>query len=166
MEDLARPSHPLPKRIPGGREIRAEACEPKQLLKQQLATDSARAQQACLLGSFQPRDELADPEFLISISSGDLNVLPAVALNFENLVAKVLPITTSSAAMVKEKGRLIGSGIFELDERFSTLDNPAALCALPYFRYCFLTYKGLEQVFAMLMGDTQASRDRRILVLR
>jgi len=29
-------------------------------------------------------------KFLISISSGDLNVLPAVALNFENLVAKVL----------------------------------------------------------------------------
>jgi len=29
--------------------------------------------------------------------------------------------------MVKEKGRLIGIGIFELDEQFSTLDNPAAL---------------------------------------
>jgi len=87
-------------------------------------------------------------------------------LNFENLVAKVLPITISSAAMVKEKGRLIGIGIFELDEHFSTLDNPAALCALLYFRHCFLTYRGLEQAFAMLMGDTQASRDRRILVLR
>jgi len=138
----------------------------QQLLKQQLATHSARAGQACLFGAFRPRDELAGPEFLISISSGDLNVLPAVALNFENLVAKVLPITTSSAAMVKEKGRLIGSGIFELDERFSTLDNPAALCALPYFRHCFLTHRGLEQAFAMLMGDTLASRDRRILVLR
>ena len=159
MEDLARPSHPLPKKIPGGRDIRAEAREPKQLLKQQLATHSARAQQACLLGTFRPRDELADPEFLISISSGDLNVLPAVALNFENLVAKVLPITISSAAMVKEKGRLIGIGIFELDEHFSTLDNPAALCALLYFRHCFLTYRGLEQAFAILMGDTQASRD-------
>jgi hypothetical protein len=68
--------------------------------------------------------------------------------------------------MVKEKGRLIGIGIFELDEHFSTLDNPAALCALLYFRHCFLTYRGLEQAFAMLMGDTQASRDRRILVLR
>jgi hypothetical protein len=105
--------------------------------KQQLATHS---QQACLLGTFRPRDELADPEFLISISSGDLNVLPAVALNFGNLVAKVLPITISSAAMVKEKGRLIGIGIFELDEHFSTLDNPAALCALLYFRHCFLTH--------------------------
>jgi hypothetical protein len=113
-----------------------------------------------------PRDELANREFLVSISSGDLNVLPAVALNFENLVAKVLPITISSAAMVKEKGRLIGIGIFEPDEQFSTLDNPAALCALLYFRHCFLTYRGLEQAFAMLMGDTQASRDRRILVLR
>ena len=151
MEDLARPSHPLPKKIPGGRDIRAEAREPKQLLKQQLATHSARAQQACLLGTFRPRDELADPEFLISISSSDLNVLPAVALNFENLVAKVLPITISSAAMVKEKGRLIGIGIFELDERFSTLDNPAALCALLYFRHCFLAYRGLEEAFAMLM---------------
>ena len=166
MEDLARPSHPLPKKIHGGRDIRAEAREPKQLLKQQLATHSARAQQACLLGTFRPRDELADPEFLISISSGDLNVLPAVALNFENLVAKVLPIIISSAAMVKEKGRLIGIGIFEPDEHFSTLDNPAALCALLYFRHCFLTYRGLEQAFAMLMGDTQASRDRQILVLR
>ncbi len=163
MEDLARPSHPLPKKIPGGRDIRAE---PKQLLKQQLATHSTRPQQACLRGTLRPRDELADPEFLIPISSGDLNVLPRVALNFENLVAKVLPITISSAAMVKEKGRLIGIGIFELDEHFSTLDNPAALCALLYFRHCFLTYKGLEQAFAMLMGDTQASRDRRILVLR
>ncbi len=87
-----------------------------------------------------------------------------MALNFENLVAKVLPITISSAAMVKEKRRLIG--IFELDEHFSTLDNRAALCALLYFRHCFLTYRGLEQAFAMLMGDTQASLDRRILVLR
>ena len=85
-------------------------------------------------------------------------------LNFENLVAKVLPITISSAAMVKEKGRLIGIGIFELDEHFSTLDNPAALCALLYFRHCFLTYRGLEQAFAMLMGDT-LSRPW-ILVLR
>jgi hypothetical protein len=33
-----------------------------------------------------------------------LNELTAVALNLENLVAKVLPITISSAAMVKEKG--------------------------------------------------------------
>jgi hypothetical protein len=95
-----------------------------------------------------------------------LNVLPAVALNFENLVAKVLPITISSAAMVKKKGGLIGIGIFEFDEHFSTLDNPAALSALLYFRHCFLTYRGLEQTFTMLMGDTQASRDRRILVLR
>ena len=87
-------------------------------------------------------------------------------MNFGNLVAKVLPITISSTAMVKEKGRLIGIGIFELDEHFSTLDNPAALCALPYFRHCFLTYRGREQAFAMLVGDTQASRDRRILVLR
>src|SRR6266436_1477242 len=131
----------------------------QELLKQQLATNSARAQQTCLLGTLQPRGELADPEFLISISSGDLNVLPAVALNFGNLVAKVLPITISSAAMVKKKGRLIGIGIFELDEHFSTLDNPAALCALLYFRHCFLTYRGLEQAFAILMGDTQASRD-------
>ena len=113
-----------------------------------------------------PGDELADPEFVISISSGDLNVLPAVALNFENLVANVLPITIPSAAMVKEKRRLVGIVIFELDERFSTLDNPAALCALPYFRHCFLTHRGLEQAFAMLMGETLASRDRRILVLR
>ena len=82
-----------------------------------------------------PRDELADPEFLISISSGELNVLTAVVLNFENLVAKVLPITISFAAMVKEKGWLIGIGIFEPDEHFSALDNPAALCALLYFRY-------------------------------
>jgi hypothetical protein len=88
----------------------------QELLKRQLATHSARVQQACLRGTLRPRDELADPEFLISISSGDLNGLPTVALNFENLVAKVLPITISSAAMVKEKGRLIGIGIFELDE--------------------------------------------------
>jgi hypothetical protein len=68
--------------------------------------------------------------------------------------------------MVKEKGRLIGIGIVELGEHFSNLDNSAALCALLYFRHCFLTYRGLEQAFAMLMGDAQASRDRRILVLR
>jgi Transcriptional regulator, AbiEi antitoxin len=155
------------KRVPNGING-TKIAEPQnrfqQLLKQQLATHSARAQQTCLLGTSRPRDELADPEFLISISSGDLNVFPAVALNFENLVAKVLPITISSAAMVKEKGRMIG--IFELDEHFSTLDNPAALCALLYFRYCFLTDRELEQDFAMLMGHTQASRDRRILVLR
>ncbi len=77
-------------------------------------------------------------------------MLTAVALNFENLVAKVLPITISSAAMVKEKGRLIGIGIFEPDEHFSTLDNPAALCALLHFRHCFLTYRRLEQAFAMV----------------
>jgi len=99
--------------------------------------------------------------YRVELSSGDLSVLPTVAVNFENLVAKVLPITISPA-MVKEKGRLIGIGIFELDEQFSTLDNPAALCALLYFRHCFLTYRGLEQVFAMLM----VPRDRRILVLR
>ena len=93
-------------------------------------------------------------------------MLPTVALNFENLVAKVFPIAVSSAAMVKEKGRLMGIGVFELDELFSTLHNPAALCALLYFRHCFLIYRGLDQAFAMLMGDTQASRDRRILVLR
>jgi hypothetical protein len=40
----------------------------------------------------------------VELSSGDLSVLPTVALNFENLVAKVLPVTISSAAMVKEKG--------------------------------------------------------------
>jgi hypothetical protein len=112
-----------------------------------------------------PGNELADPEFLISISSGELNVLPAVALNFENLVAQVLPITIFSAAMVKEKGRPIGIGILEPDEHFSTLDNPAALCAPLYFRHCFLTYRRLAQSFAMLMDDTLA-RDRRILVLR
>ena len=66
-------------------------------------------------------------------------MLQAVALNFENLVAKVLPITISSGALVKEKGRLIGVGVFEPDEQFSTLDNPAALCALLNFRHCFLT---------------------------
>ena len=74
-------------------------------------------------------------------------------MNFENLVPKVFPIAISSAAMVKEKGRLIGSGIFELDEQFSTLDSPAALCALLYFRHCFLTsLEDLEQDFAMLMS--------------
>jgi hypothetical protein len=56
----------------------------------------------------------------VELSSGDLSVLPTVTLNFENLVAKVLPIRISSAAMVKEKGRLIGIRIFELDEHFST----------------------------------------------
>jgi hypothetical protein len=77
------------------------------------------------------------------------------------------PFTSdSAAAMVKEKGRLIGIGIFEPDEHFSTLDNPAALCAPLYFRHCFRTYRRLEQAFAMLMGDTLASQDRRILVLR
>ena len=78
-------------------------------------------------------------------------MLPAVALILENLVAKVLPITISSAAMAKEKGRLIGIGIFELEERFYTLDNLAALCALLHSRHCFLTYRGLEKAFAMLM---------------
>jgi len=53
-------------------------------------------------------------------------MLPGVAANFENLVPKVFPIAISSAAMVKEKGRPIGIGIFELDEQFSTLDSPAA----------------------------------------
>jgi hypothetical protein len=157
------------KRVPNGingTKIAEPQTRFQQLLKQQLATHSARAQQTCLLGTFRPGHELADPEFLISISSGDLNVLPAVALNFGNLVAKVLLITISSAAMVKEKGRLIGIGIFELDEHFSTLDNPAALYALLYFRHCFLTYRGREQAFATLLGDTKASRDRRILVLR
>ena len=62
----------------------------------------------------------------VELSSSDSNVLPAVALNFENLVPKVFPIAISSAAMVKEKGRPIGIGIFELDEQFSTLDSPAA----------------------------------------
>jgi hypothetical protein len=59
-------------------------------------------------------------------SSRDSNVLPAVALNFANLVLKVFPIAISSAAMVKEKGRPIGIGIFELYEQFSNLDSPAA----------------------------------------
>jgi hypothetical protein len=41
--------------------------------------------------------------------------------------------------MVKEKGRLSGIGIFELGEQFSTLDIPATLCALFWFKHCFLT---------------------------
>jgi len=67
----------------------------------------------------------------------------ADALNFENLVAKVFPITISSAAMVKEKGGLSGIGIFELGEQFSTLDIPATLCALFWFKHCFLTSSSL-----------------------
>ena len=75
-----------------------------------------------------------------------------MALNSENLVAKVFPIAIASAAMVKEKVRLIGIGIFELDEQFSTLDSPAALCALLYVRHCLLTHRGREQAFAMFMS--------------
>jgi hypothetical protein len=67
-------------------------------------------------------------------------VLAGVALNFENLVAKVFPIAISSAAMVKEKGRLMGIAIFELGEKFSTFDSLRALCALLYFRHCFLIF--------------------------
>jgi hypothetical protein len=44
--------------------------------------------------------------------------------------------------MVKEKGRLSGIGVFELDEQFSTLDIPATLCALFWFKHCFLTSRG------------------------
>ena len=39
------------------------------------------------------------------------------SLNCENLVAKVFPITISSAAMVKEKGRLIGMWEGSFDSR-------------------------------------------------
>src|SRR4029077_5630548 len=63
-------------------------------------------------------------------SSGESNVLPGMALNSQNLVAKVLPIAISSATMVKEKGRLSGIGIFELHEQFSYLDSLRAMCAL------------------------------------
>jgi hypothetical protein len=73
-----------------------------------------------------PLDSRAAECFDKRRSSGDSSVLPAVALNFENLVPKVFPIAISSAAMVKEKGRPIGIGIFELDEQFSSLDSPAA----------------------------------------
>jgi len=61
-------------------DISAEKSKVQQLLEQQLATHSDRAQQACLLGTSRLQDELAAPEFLISISSGELNVLTAVAL--------------------------------------------------------------------------------------
>jgi hypothetical protein len=90
-------------------------------------------------------------------SSGDSNVLPgvAVALNFENSVTKVFPIAISLAAMVKEKGRLSGIGIFELDPQFSTLDGPTTLCALLYFRHCFLTLEDLV-AFAMLMSPLKS----------
>jgi hypothetical protein len=67
-------------------------------------------------------------------------VLPGLSLHFENLVAKVLPIAISSAAMVKEKGRLSGIRIFELGEQLTTLDNLRALCALSCFTHCFLTF--------------------------
>jgi hypothetical protein len=40
--------------------------------------------------------------------------------------------------MVKEKGRLSGIGIFELGEQLPTLDIPATLCALYWFKHCFL----------------------------
>jgi len=75
-----------------------------------------------------------------------------MALNFQNLVAQVLPITICSAAMVKEKGRLSRIGIFELGEQFSALDIPATLCALFWFKHCFLTSEGLEQAFAIFMS--------------
>ena len=75
-----------------------------------------------------------------------------MALNFQNLVAQVLPITICSAAMVKEKGRLSRIGIFELGEQFSALDIPATLCALFCFKHCFLTSEGPEQAFAIFMS--------------
>ena len=83
-------------------------------------------------------------------------MLPAVALNFENLVAKIFPIAISSAAMVKEKGRLSWIGIFELDEQFSTLDSLRALCALFYFAHCSSLLKDLQQPFATLLRPLRA----------
>ena len=80
-------------------------------------------------------------------------MLPAVALNFENLVAKVFPIAISSAAMVKEKGRLSWIGIFELDEQFSTLDSLRALRALFDFGHCSSLLEDLQQPF----GDASTS---------
>ena len=89
-------------------------------------------------------------------SSGNSNVLPAVALNFENLVAKVFPIAISSAAMVKEKGRLSWIGIFELDEQFSTLNSLRALCALFYFGHCCSLLEDLRHPFATLLRPLRA----------
>jgi hypothetical protein len=83
-------------------------------------------------------------------------VLPGLALNFESSVAKVFPIAISSAAMVKEKGRLSGVGIFELDEQFSTLDRLRALCALFYFRHCSSLLEDLQQPFATLLRPLRA----------
>jgi hypothetical protein len=83
-------------------------------------------------------------------------VLPAVALILENLVAKVFPIAISSAAMVKEKGRLSWIGILEHDEQFSTLDSLRALCALFYFGHCSSLLEDLQQPFATLLRPLRA----------
>jgi hypothetical protein len=70
--------------------------------------------------------------------------LGRVALDFKNLVAEVLPVAISPAAMMEEKGWFSGDGIFEPGEQFSTIDCLGALFALLYFKHHFLTSRGTQ----------------------
>jgi hypothetical protein len=76
-------------------------------------------------------------------------VLAGAALELENLVAEISPVTISSSAMVEEKGWLSGVRIFEPGEQLSTLDSLGALLAVFQFRHDFLAFREtLSVVFA------------------
>jgi hypothetical protein len=65
-------------------------------------------------------------------------------LDFKNLVAEVLPVAISPAAMVEEKGWFGGRRIFEPGEQFPFIDTLGALSALLCFKHHFLTSRGTQ----------------------
>ena len=75
-------------------------------------------------------------------SSDGLRGGAGAALNFQDLVAQVLPVTIPAPAMVEDERRLTGVGIFEPGEQVSGLNRLRALFALLYFRHGFLASRG------------------------
>ena len=73
-----------------------------------------------------------------------LECLGGVALNLKNLVAEVLPVAISPAAVMEEKGWFSGDRILEPGEQLSTINSLGALFALLYFQHHFLTSRGTQ----------------------
>jgi hypothetical protein len=62
--------------------------------------------------------------------SGGLGGWAGLALDSQDLVAEVSPVAIAAAAMVEDKWRLSGVGIFEPGEQFSGFDTLGTLLAL------------------------------------
>src|SRR5260370_17702796 len=74
--------------------------------------------------------------------SGGLRGGAGAALNFQDLVAQVLPVAIAASTMVEDERRLSRVGIFEPGEQPPRLNPLRTFFALIYFLTCFLASTG------------------------